>query len=247
MSEDLELHAVVHLVRPLRLRARGLAELREGVAAASPTSLFHHAVQYQLRAPTDDELPPDDFSAWAHGVLQDREAAERLSFAIQSAPRGSEPLRGALLRTLAGLHERPGRAAPEGGEFVFLAVDSVAVSTGVRARDPAGLMEGLARAAPSVWFYHLIERPWFDEADPEVTGWLRARGEDALAGWLAHAAASGRPIGVIRRQLLERWRRRRLGVRVAEAARRPEGERAAAAHDAVAGLVRRLRRPEERS
>src|SRR5205823_1286867 len=77
-----------------------LEDLRRGIAECSVTSLFLHAHQHQLRVPAGDELHPGDFNAWVNGVVQDRETAERLSFAIQN--RGGSPaeLRAALLEVL---------------------------------------------------------------------------------------------------------------------------------------------------
>ncbi len=249
MGDGFELSGVVHLVRPLHLRAANLHELAEGVSVAPPTSLFYHAVQCQLRAPAGDDLPLDDFSAWVNGVVQDREVAERLSFAIQSAGGPAESLRRAVLGTIGALSEttRRARAAPAGGEFQFLAVDSVAIPTGEVATSAAELMEQLAGAEDSVWFHHLIERPWFEPGAPGPVRWLEELGETKLARWLSEAARSGRPIETVRQRVLTRWRRREIGRRVAADARQTEGERAAAGREAVAGLVRRLKQGEPSS
>ena len=87
MNDGFELFGVVHLVRPAGRTAHDLEELRQGIGEASPESLFYHAHGPQLRHPEADEPHPDDFSAWVNGVVQDRETAERMSFAIQQ--RGS--------------------------------------------------------------------------------------------------------------------------------------------------------------
>jgi Family of unknown function (DUF5752) len=246
VSDGFALAGVVHLVRPVGRRAENLEELRLGIAEAPPTSLFYHAVQCQLRAPDGDELPPDDFSAWVEGVVQDRETAERLSYVVQSAGAAAEPLRDALVATLlaaTAASKRPG-AAPPGGEFAFLAVDSVAVPTGEEAEDASRLMELLASAGDSVWFHHFVERPWFEPGEPAPVRWLRERDEPRLAEALLEAVRAGRPVATMRRRVAARWRRHNLGLRLAEGARRTEAERAAAGHAAVAGLVRRLKRQE---
>ena len=244
MGDGFELSGVVHLVRPLSVRAANLDELLLGVSAAPPSSLFYHAVQFQLRATAGDEVPHDDFSNWVNGVVEDRETAERLSFTVQSAGQAEVTLRAGMLKTLRRLPEetRRARAAPPGGEFVFLAADSVPAPTDERAEDAAQLMEGLARADASVWFYHFIEQPWYEPGEPPPIRWLRARDESGLADGLAEAVRSGRPLEDIRRRFLERWRRRDLRRRVAASVARPEGERIEAGREAVAGLVRRLKR-----
>ncbi len=244
--EAYELHSVVHLVRPSGARARTLEELRAGIAAGTAECLFHHALQCQLRDPACHELPPDDLSGWVKGVVQDRETAERLSFAVQSRSASAVELRGALLDVLDRLPEavRASRSAPADGEFVFLAVESVTVPTGVRVLDGSELIEALATADASVWFYHVIEQPWFPGREPSLADWLSARGETRLAAWLAESASRGLPIETARRRLLRRWRNSHLGRRLAAAVRSPEGVRREEGRAVVARLARRIPRLE---
>ncbi len=247
MASGFELSGVVHLVRPAGMRAGNLEELRRGLEAAGSRVLFYHAVQCRLRAPADEELPPDDFSAWVNGVVQDPETAERLSFAVQRAGNSAEPLRTALLQALGALPEaaRAARAAPPEGAFEFLTVDTVRLPTGEMAGDAGQLMESLAQADACVWFFHLIEQPWFEPGTAPLVRWLRELGEPRLAGWLEEAASSGRAIDAARRAASARWRRRQIGRRMAEATRLTETERRDAGKKAVAGLVRRIKRAGE--
>src|SRR5436190_19596404 len=78
-----QLSSVIHLIRPAGRAARHLEDLRQGLADASPACLFNHTLQAQLRHAASDIMPPDDFSSWVDGVVQDRETGERLSFAVQ--------------------------------------------------------------------------------------------------------------------------------------------------------------------
>lgn len=246
MLQEFPLTGVVHLVRPVHRTAGNLEELREGIAVAEPACLFYHAVQYRLRAPGDDDLPPDDFCAWVHGVLQDRETAERLALARLQGAESPDAMRPALLAVLdaASPAARRARAAPEGGAFSFLAADSVAVPTGEAASDGAALLDALARADLNVWFHELIECAWFEGGPPWVVRWLRDRDETRPAAWLEEAARSGRSMGAMRRAVITRWRRGGLGRRVAEAARDTENARREAGRDVVARLVRRLHEDE---
>ena len=244
--EAYELHSVVHLVRPSGVRVRTLEELRAGIAGATAECLFHHALQYQLRDPACHELPPDDLSGWVKGVVQDRETAERLSYAVQNRSASAAELRQGLREVLDALPEptRATRGAPADGEFVFLAAESVTVPTGVRVNDGGELLGALATADASVWFYHVIEQPWFPGSGPSAADWLSARGEARLAAWLAESAVSGLPIETARRRLLARWRRSHLGRRLAAAAQSPEGVRREEGRAVVARLVRQIQRPE---
>ena len=104
--------------------------------------LFSHCVQVVLRHGVGDDTPTDDFSAWVYGVVQDRETAERLSFAVQHRAGSCAELRDALVQVLLSVPEkaRLQRAAPDEGDFVFLEMDSVAVETGRYASDSVELI-----------------------------------------------------------------------------------------------------------
>ena len=221
-----ELRAVAHLVRPWGAPIRDLEQLRAGIGDAPAEVLFHHAVQYQLRHAGAGELPPDDFSAWIGGVVQDAETAERLSFAVQSQRSSPDAIRSALLGVLDAIpgKRRAGREAPEDGAFLFRSASSVSFPTGLLVHDGDELLDALAGRAPLLEGLH-------GTADPR------------LAAWLARAAESGRPIEKARTHVMGQWRRSRIARRLAEATTAPEHVRRAAARQAVARLVRRRRRP----
>lgn len=241
----LQLRNVVHLIRPAQLLARDLEQLRVGITLAPDAALFYHTVQVQLRNPATDELPPDDLSAWVGGVVQDRETAERLSFAVQTRGGSPEELRAALIGALDTIPEKTRLAslAPHEGRFSFLLSEPVTVPDGPPVLDAAGLIEALEAADASVWFYHLVEEPWFGGGRMPVADWLEALQEPQLADWLRDCAREHIPLDMLRDRVLRRWKRRRLGSRVADAARAPEGTRREAQREAVSKLVRRMTRP----
>jgi len=233
----IEICSVVHLVRPARREVADIEGLARGIAEVEPASLFYHVVQPPLRAPASTDLPPDDFSAWVGGVLQDRETAERLSLAAQRAGAGPESLRTALLQALE--NRRPTHRAPEGGEFSFLAADTVVVPI-ADAFDADVAMVALAHADASAWFYHLVEQPWFSGGGVPLSTALRATGAARLAERLELMSRSGFPLEKLRRDTIRMYRRLRLGSRVAAAAATSELERTEEARDAAARLARRL-------
>src|SRR5262249_3753267 len=122
-------------------------------------------------------------------------------------------------------------------------VESVPLPTGARVGDARELVHALIAADASVWFYHLIEQPWFPEGR-SLDEWLMAQGEDRLAARLRAGAPAARPVEAMRRGLLRRWRQSRLGRRVREAATAPEATRREAGRATVARLVRRIRKAE---
>jgi len=246
MAEPFELVGVVHLLRPAGRTAHHLEALRLGIAEASAQTLFNHALGPQLRHPSAEELPPDDFSSWVNGVVQDRETAERLRFAIQECGGSADAMRLAMIEVLDRIPEkaRISRDAPEDGDFVFLEMDSVPVPSGITAANSSELIHRLVDAEASVLFYHLVEQPWL-ESRPLLLDWVRKNGSERLATWLTDSVQPGRPIEAGRKQLLRRWRQSGLGRRVAEAAGAPEQQRRDAQRQAVAGLVRRIVGPED--
>ena len=248
-AQPFELRSVVHLVRPAGGRARDLEGLRAGIAEASAATLFYHTVQCPLRRPNSSETPPDDLSAWVHGVVQDRETAERISFAVQSRSGSADELREALLEVLDHISEkdRIARAAPPESEFVFLTAESVPVPTGMIARDVEELMANLALADHGAWFYHLIEEPWHLAGPAPIVVWSRECGHARVAGWLEEEFHAGHGLEEMRRRVLRRWQQSRLRTRVAAAAEATESERREAGRAAVAGLVRRITGVEEAS
>jgi hypothetical protein len=241
-----ELLGVVHLVRPAGRTAHTLEALRAGIADATVASLFMHVRQPLLRYAALGVAPADDFSHWVDGTVQDRETAERLSFAVQDHGADAEGLRVALLAVLGGLSGKTRRSGsvPEEGAFVFLEADSVTVRAGGTAGNCAELVEHLTRLGPSVLFYHLIEQPWLAPDRASLVEWVRACGDARLADWLAESGRSGRPLEELRVRLTRHWRRRGLAARVARAATAPEDVRRDHAQRAVTTLVRRIQRPE---
>ncbi len=239
----LALTSVVHLVRPTGVVANDLEELRAGIATAPNEALFLHVPLVRLRAGGDD-APQDDFSDWVFGVVQDRETAERLAFAAQTAAGSAADLRAALLAVLDAHAPatRAARRAPAGGGFHFLAAESVRLDTGLFAEDPEVLLRLLTVADTSAWFYHLVEQPWRADGTETLCGWLRARGAATVAARIEEVVGSGLPLEAVRSRLIRRWRRGRLVQRLSEASQRPETVQRVLARAAAAGLARRLAR-----
>ena len=242
-----ELRAVTHLIRPWGEAAHDLDQLREGIAVAPVEVIFHHALQYQLRHQSADELPPDDFSAWISGVVQDQETGERLYYAVQSRNTSAESVRMALLEILDSVpaKKRKDRDAPEGCGFPFLSSTPVQFSMGIVVHDGHELMEALLAADASVWFHHILEDPWFRAGPTPLLEWLATTRDHRLEKWIEDAAHGGLPIGKARAQLMKRWRQSRIARQITEAAASPADERREVARQAVASFVRRATRPGE--
>jgi hypothetical protein len=239
--EPFELSGITYLIRPWGTPAGDLEQLRQGIASAPDDVLFYHAVQYQLHHPGAEELPPDDFSAWIGGVVQDGETAERMSFAVQGCGPPFDRLRAALLGVLDTMPEkrRLQRDVREDSAFPFMGTTPVRFPTGSLVHDGQELIDALLAADACVWFLHVVHEPWFEGGRVPLLSWLDAVPEPRLADWLAEAATGGLPIDRARTRVSRRWRRSRIGRQVAQAAMTPESERREAAKRAVVNLVRR--------
>jgi hypothetical protein len=248
-SDGFELSTVVHLVRPWGEPVHDLDQLRAAIELAPADVLFHHTVQVQLRDPTAVELPSDDLSAWVAVVVQDRESAERISFAVQSHNGSPEEVRDALREALDSVpqNERTLRRAPHEGSFQLLAAESLGLPTGTVVHNAEELVVALVTADPGVWFRHVIEEPWYGAGRSSLVEWLMSSGEQRLAGWLRDATVAGQAIERARDRLMRRWRQSQLARRLAEASASPEDVRREAGRDAVARLVRRVTRSEAES
>ncbi len=237
-----DIRSAVHLVRPLPGAVTGLAALAEGIASASAGTLFHHVHLPRLRHAAASASPPDDFSAWVEGVLQDATAAERVAFAVQSHGHDPESLRAALLEALRGDAAARTATAPEASAFVFHDVDVVALDLGRRADDADALVAALCEDDASSFFHHVVEAPWFGDASASAASWARDAGHARLAEWLEECASDGQPLAASRRRLGQRWRRSHVARRVARGLERPERERDDTARRTVQELVRRIRK-----
>lgn len=213
--EPFDLVGAVYLTSATGARAVTLEDLRRCVAEAGPASLFHHTQRRRLGA-GDDEAPADELSAWVRGVVQDAETAERIGYAVQSAPPGPEPLRERVLEALdavpAAARER--RAAPEGGALALLAARPVPVAAGLRAEDAEGLARALEQATRDVWFHHLVEEPWFRSGQGPLLEWLRAAGGGAFAAVLAREVRRRFSIDAVRAAVRRNRRRSAITSRV---------------------------------
>jgi hypothetical protein len=241
------LSGAVYLERVAGEFATDLEELREALERAPLEVLFLHTQLPRLAAVDSAGIANDDFSHWVGAVVQDAETAERMSFALQHCGAGAEPLRAALLETLAFRpeSERRRRRAPPGGEFVFRAADAVALPTGVALASARDVREHLGRADLTVWFHHLVAEPWLQPETFSLFAWLEEAGERELLETLRDEAESGRAIRGVRDRLLRRWRRRDLGQRIIDAAGQSAASRREAGRATAASLVRRLIPPKD--
>jgi hypothetical protein len=246
-SPPFELRTALHLLRPTGRHARNLEELRTGLAEAPDASLFQHAVQHQLRHRGVEHEPTDDLSAWIAGAVQDRETAERCAFVVQTRNGSPAELRAALASLLDSVpaEARLARDAPEGGEFVFLASETIVLETGAVAHDAFELLDLLVRAEPGVRFYHLVEDPWYHAGESALAAWLAGIGEARLARAVRQRIDEQHPLERRGRRILAVLRAALVARRVshADGGRMPlagGGEREAASR-----LVHRITRPRD--
>jgi len=243
----IEIESAVYLVRPTGRIATNLEELRNMIEGASDAELFFHSQMPRMRRHREeDDFAIDDYSAWARGVIQDPQTAERLAFAVQTSPHDPHQLRASLLEVLGSIStaDRLRRAAPEGGAFIGLVHETVRIPSTGQAADAGALVQALADAHLSAWFHHLIERSWAVPHEQTVAGWLDQVGAPKLGTLIEEEAASGRTVEAMRTRVLNYWRRSRIARNLADRRAMPEDTRRETEQAVVAGLVKRLRNPQ---
>jgi uncharacterized protein DUF5752 len=242
-SAAFEFCSVAHLEAPAGIQASSLAELRAGIAAAPPRSLFHHVSRVSIRFPRARDLPPNDFSRWVETALQEPETAERLAFAGVDPLLPLEELRASLLRVLDAVAPAARqRQASEGAAFHFVRVESVPVPLARQALVPADAVAIWPEIDLAAVFYHLIEAPVLGPAERSLVAWLEDRGAPRLADSAAAAAAGGRPLVRLHRDLAARWGRSLIASRLVRRTEAPEHVRRSDAQAAMARLAEKLRR-----
>ena len=245
----IEIESAVYLIRPTGRTAANLEELRAMIESASDDELFFHSQMPRLRRHREeDDFAIDDYSAWVRGVIQDPQTAERLAFAVQTSPHDPQQLKQSLLEVLGSLStaDRLRRTAPEGGALIGLVHETIRIPSGRVAHDAGSLVDALADAHHSSWFHHLIERSWAAPHEDTVAGWLDQCGAPKLGALVEDEASSGRTVEAMRTRVLNYWRRSRIARNLADRRAMPDDTRRETEQAVVAGLVKRLRHPQER-
>ena len=157
-------------------RAQNLRELRDGLEAVEPGSIYHHFWGGLLRPRFDDPEYNNDFAAWARHALHDWVLAERLAVIDPTEFDDLEGLRREIVEVLEErLDERELIPwAPSDQQFHFLDSQIVVFDTRKRVARPGELMTALAGMSRSSVFYHFIDarRRQPDGCD-DFRAWLR--------------------------------------------------------------------------
>lgn len=170
--------------------AINLRELRERVAAADESVLYHHFFETTLRHSHDDPFYRNDFAVWANMGLRDQALAERLGIVDPYAFESIEDLRVAALEIFDDrLGEVPSIPwALPGHEFLFMEALTVVFDTGERIGDPRTLAAAIRRMTSGSIYYHFLEARrreprgkddfsvWLDEEAAAFSGYLQALG-----------------------------------------------------------------------
>lgn len=164
--------------------AVNLRELRERIAAAPESVLYHHFFETRLRPTFDDPFYRNDFAVWANMRLRDPILAERLGIIDPYAFDSIEMLRASVLEII---DDRLAEAmflpwtAP-GQEFFFMEARTVVFDTGERLQHPRELAAAIRRMSSGSIYYHFLEgrrRPPHGKDD--FTTWLWE--EEKFAGY----------------------------------------------------------------
>ena len=164
--------------------AVNLRELRDRIAAAPESVLYHHFFETTLRPTFDDPLYRNDFAVWASLRLRDTILAERLGIIDPYAFESIETLRAA---TLEIVDDRLAEAmivpwAGAGQEFFFMEARTVVFDTGERLLRPEDLAPAIRRMTSGSIYYHFLEaRRRRPQGKDDFTAWLSE--DEKFAGY----------------------------------------------------------------
>jgi hypothetical protein len=183
MQKTFEFKQCVILLKSTGKKARNLREFRDGIAAVSKASIFHHTYQYFLKGHIQEYT--NDFAHWAGESLEERALAEHLSNVDPYDLGDTEEVRKALLKTVDEYLERfpEPRDAMAGDEFYFNETVSFVFPAGVRARNLAEFLMALKYVDGSSLYYHFYDaRHRLGEVADDFSIWFESElGKSELA------------------------------------------------------------------
>jgi hypothetical protein len=167
------------LARATGRSVQNLRELRDGLLAVDPASIYHHFWGGLLRPRFDDPEFHNDFAVWARHALHDHVLAERLAVIDPTEYADLEELRGDLVDLcedrLDEIESVPW--APRDQQFHFLGSQIVVFPAGRSVREPADLPDALVRFSRGSVYYHFIDaRRRNEDGRDDLRAWLAGYG-----------------------------------------------------------------------
>jgi hypothetical protein len=163
------------------LHAQDLREFRDGLRAASLSSIYHHFWERMLRPEFDEPEYNNDFASWAFHGLRLKALAERLSIVDPSDYADLDMLRERLVEVVEQQLDE-GDSVPSAAsdqQFSFLRSKLVIFDTGERFSHPAELAAALPRLTTGSVYYHFIDARWRSQSRcDDLTTWLRRCGPE---------------------------------------------------------------------
>jgi len=173
----------VNILKATGLRARTLSELRDGIAAVSDESIFHHTYQYFLKGHILEHT--NDFAHWAGESIEERALAEHLSNIDVYDFRNIGELRKELLRVIDGYLEGfpTPREAIAGNEFYFNETKILTFPIGLKAENLAEFLIAVKYIDAGSLYYHFYEaRVRLGGGVDDFSAWIdRVLGKHGLA------------------------------------------------------------------
>ncbi len=173
----------MNILKATGLRARTLSELRDGIAAVSDESIFHHTYQYFLKGHILEHT--NDFAHWAGESIEERALAEHLSNIDVYDFRNIGELRKELLRVIDGYLEGfpTPREAITGNEFYFNETKILTFPIGLKAENLAEFLIAVKYIDAGSLYYHFYEaRVRLGGGVDDFSAWIdRVLGKHGLA------------------------------------------------------------------
>ena len=164
---------IVNVVKSTGSKASTLAELRDGINAASDNCIFHHTYQFFLRGHITEHT--NDFAQWAGESLEESALAERLSNIDPYSFSTTKDLKKEILAVLDAYAQGYPEPRPDlpGHEFFFSESVSFVFPAGLKARNLAEMLMAIKYLDSSSLYYHFFEaRTRLRKKDGDFSKWI---------------------------------------------------------------------------
>ena len=181
----------LHLTELTGLKASNLTQLVEIMRDIPGSSIYHHTHRFLQMHQYLSPEPPNDFSYWVSGILNENVLGEKLASIDTVQFSTIRSLREKIVETIEKyLKNNPSaklKFAGDGAEFYFIKSMSFVIPTSYRAHDLKEFAEILNRVTVGSIYYHIFEsRLRLEKKTNDFSSWFEdSLGDKVLAGKIA--------------------------------------------------------------
>lgn len=185
MPSDFEFYTCNHLNRLLKISARNIKELLQGLESVPDSSIYAHTFKFVRSHHYLINEPSNDFAYWTINIYKDEELGEILSSVnpfeyntiSELRKRFCDIIKDYLIKGRKRLID-----VPDGQEFNFIDCLSLIYPLRIRATNIYEFCEAIEKISLNSIYFHMFEaRLRLHRADNDFTLWLKDMGEQRKA------------------------------------------------------------------